>query len=84
MMGPGLFASVSCGKRWVGMNNKATHRRVVKITVVIMDTILLMFLIWFGITHNLFNWGADWWYSLLTLLQVLRSGNTMNWNDRED
>ena len=67
------------------MDNKhTTHKWVVKITIVIMDTILLIFLIWFGITHSLFNWGTDWWYSLLTLLQILRFGNTMNWNNKED
>jgi hypothetical protein len=66
------------------MANQQTHKWVVKSAAVIMDTLLLIFLIWLGVTHNMFNWGADWWYSLLTLLVALFCGDIPNWNKKED
>ena len=65
-------------------NSYHTHKWVVKSTAIVMDTLLSIFLIWLGITHNLFNWGPDWWYSLLTLLNVLFAGYILNWDDKED
>lgn len=61
-----------------------THKWVVKSIMVVMDTLLLIFLLWVGITHNLFNWSSDWWYSLLTLYVVLSMGYTSNWYNKED
>jgi hypothetical protein len=65
-------------------NSYHTHKWVAKSTAIVMDTIMLIFLLWFGVTHNLFNWGPDWWYSLLTLLNVLFEGYISNWDDKED
>ena len=61
-----------------------THKWVVKSFSLIMDTILLIFLIWLGITHNLFNFNGDWWYSLLTIYAVLSFGHIYNWTNKED
>lgn len=44
---------------------------IVKSVTTLTDTVIIIFLLWFGITNNLFNWGADWWYSLLTLIVFL-------------
>lgn len=65
-------------------NQIKTHKWVVKSVSYIFDTILIIFLIWFGINNNLFNWQADWWYSLLTFLSVSTSGYIFNWNNKED
>jgi hypothetical protein len=65
-------------------NTYHTHKWVVKSTAIIMDNLLLVFLLWFGVTHNLFNWGTDWWYSLLTLLNALFTGYIINWENKED
>ena len=61
-----------------------THKWVVQSIIIISDTTFLLFLLWFGITNNLFNWGADWWYSLLTLLWFIGCGYMLNWDDKED
>ena len=65
-------------------NQIKTHKWVVKSVYIIVDTIFVIFLIWFGINNNLFNWQADWWYSLLTFLSVSTSGYIFNWNNKED
>lgn len=44
---------------------------IVKSVTTLTDTVIIIFLLWFGITNNLFNWGSDWWYSLLTLIVFL-------------
>ena len=44
---------------------------IVKSVTTLTNTVIIIFLLWFGITNNLFNWGADWWYSLLTLIVFL-------------
>ena len=44
------------------------HTWVVKSVSLIVDSALFAFLIYFGVVHNLFNWGGDWWYSLATLI----------------
>lgn len=62
----------------------STHKWVVKSIIIISDTIFLLFLLWFGITNNLFNWGADWWYSLLTVWCFIWWGHMTNWKDNED
>lgn len=61
-----------------------THKWIVKSFSLITDTILLIFLIWFGVTHNLFNFNGDWWYSLLTIYVFLFLGYIYNWTDKED
>ena len=66
------------------MTNQHTHKWVVKSTIIVMDVLMSIFLIWFGVTHNLFNWGPDWWYSLFTLVQVIFAGYMYNWYNKED
>lgn len=44
------------------------HRWVIKSVDMLASSALFAFLVYFGIVHNLFNWGPDWWYSLTTLL----------------
>ena len=65
-------------------NSYHTHKWVVKSVAHATDTIMLIFLLWFGVTHNLFNWGPTWWYSLLTLFYALFAGYILNWNNKED
>ena len=65
-------------------NSHNTHKWVVKSVAHAMDTIMLIFLLGFGVTHNLFNWGPDWWYSLLTLFYAVFLGYILNWNNKED
>lgn len=66
------------------MDNKNTHKWVVKSTSIVIDGTVLVFLLWFGVEHNLFNWNTDWWYSLLTLWWFVTAGYSHNWNDKED
>jgi hypothetical protein len=63
---------------------RPTHKWVVKSTSIVMDAFVLVFLLWFGVTHSLFNWNGSWWYSLLTLMYGLFAGYMGNWKDKED
>ena len=66
------------------MTQYKTHKWAVKIADIVMSTLLLIFLLWFGVEHNMFNWGSDWWYSALTLIVLISGGYIPNWFDKED
>lgn len=66
------------------MATEHTHKWVVKSVTILTDTALLIFLVFFGVVHGLFNWGATWWYSLLTLYLIVFYGYMWNWRDKED
>lgn len=56
------------------MAKQKSYRWVVWAVAHTVDTLLLVFLLYMGITKGLFNWGPDWWYSVLTLVVFLIGG----------